>query len=261
MTASIIHGDCIAVLRRLVKEGATFEHTIMDPPYDEHTHKAQRRAKTMPDAKKKGAPKCKGSRTVDLGFDHITKKEIRAVSKLVAAVTKRWVLVFCNVEIVHEWRAALAKVGLQPLRVMAWEKICATPQFSGDRPGQGFECIVVAHKKGRKKWNGGGKLGVYRQSIVVNRGGKTKRLHTTPKPIALMLDLVRDFTTAGDRILDPYAGSATTGIAAMRLGRSFLGIEKKLTYVETSRERLEAERCNLTIEEFRKGKQLPLLAP
>jgi site-specific DNA-methyltransferase (adenine-specific) len=260
MTATMLHGDCLNVLRQLAKDGVTFDHTIMDPPYDEHTHKAQRRAGSLPDAKGPKAMKCKGARTVSLGFDHITKKEIRAVSKLVAAVTKRWVLVFSNVELVHEWRAALKAAGLEPLRVMAWVKDCATPQFSGDRPAQGFECIIVAHKKGRKKWNAGGKLGVYAHSIVVNRGGKNKRLHTTPKPLGLMIDLVRDFTNYGDRILDPYAGSATTGIAAMRMGRAFLGVEKKLEYVETARERIEAELRNLTIQEFRKGKQLPLLS-
>src|SRR6266568_3936116 len=248
MTASILHGDCLKVLRELAKEGATFDHAIFDPPYDEHTHKAQRRAGSLPDAKGKRAMKCKGLRVVDLGFEHITKKEIRAVPKLVAAVTKRWVLVFCN-------------VGLVPLRVIAWVKVCATPQFTGDRPGQGFEAIVVAHKKGRKKWNAGGKLGVYTHSIEVNRGGNKKRLHTTPKPVGLMLDLVRDFTLPGDRILDPYAGSASTGIAAMRLGRHFVGIERDLTHVQTSRDRIEAELRHLTIQEFRKGKQLPLLAP
>jgi site-specific DNA-methyltransferase (adenine-specific) len=41
-----------------------------------------------------------------------------------------------------------------------------------------------------------------------------------------MLALVADFTNIGDTVLDPFMGSATTGIACLRLGRKFIGIEK-----------------------------------
>jgi site-specific DNA-methyltransferase (adenine-specific) len=51
------------------------------------------------------------------------------------------------------------------------------------------------------------------------------RLHPTQKPLALMRDLVRDFTQPGDVVLDPFMGSATTGVACLEEGRRFLGIE------------------------------------
>jgi site-specific DNA-methyltransferase (adenine-specific)/modification methylase len=71
--------------------------------------------------------------------------------------------------------------------------------------------------------------------------------HPTQKPLLVML-----FTLSfvdGDLILDPFAGSGTTGVACIRTGRRFIGVEKEPKYFEIALRRIrEAERmahCNL----------------
>jgi site-specific DNA-methyltransferase (adenine-specific) len=113
------------------------------------------------------------------------------------------------------------------------------PQYSGDRSGTGYEGIVACHAPGRSALNGGGSHGVY----VVSRGNDGRTGHQTQKPLALMETLVRLFSNHGELILDPYAGSGTTGVAAVRLGRRFLGWEKDPGYAATARRRLQVARA------------------
>ena len=81
--------------------------------------------------------------------------------------------------------------------------------------------------------------------------------HETQKPLPLMLELVELFTDPGDLVLDPFCGSGTTGVACIRLGRRFIGIEKDATYAAVARERLEAESKGLSLRDARAG-QLPM---
>ncbi len=60
--------------------------------------------------------------------------------------------------------------------------------------------------------------------------------------------LVRLFSNPGDLILDPFAGSGTTGVAALRLGRRFLGWEMNPEYVEVARKRLANAREQLVFD-------------
>ena len=72
-----------------------------------------------------------------------------------------------------------------------------------------------------------------------NRAKGARGLHPTQKPIELMEYLVRSHTKEGDLILDFTMGSGTTGVAAIKLGRRFIGIEKDERYYEIAKERLE----------------------
>jgi len=58
-------------------------------------------------------------------------------------------------------------------------------------------------------------------------------------------------------VLDPFAGSGTTGVACLRLGRRFIGIERDPKYIEVARERLAAEESGSTLQAARAG-QVPL---
>ena len=66
-----------------------------------------------------------------------------------------------------------------------------------------------------------------------------EREHMTEKPIGVMRDLAKLCTTGGV-ILDPFAGSATTGVAALEEGCRFIGIEREAEYVAIARARIEA---------------------
>lgn len=63
-------------------------------------------------------------------------------------------------------------------------------------------------------------------------------LHPTQKPIALLEELIKTYTNENDLVLDSCMGSGTCGIAAKKLGRKFIGIEKEPQYFEISKKRI-----------------------
>lgn len=56
------------------------------------------------------------------------------------------------------------------------------------------------------------------------------RASDTEAALKLLADWVTKFTDAGETVLDPFMGSATTGVACVKLGRTFIGIEKRADY-------------------------------
>lgn len=64
------------------------------------------------------------------------------------------------------------------------------------------------------------------------------KLHPTQKPISLYEYLIKTFSNENDLILDPCMGSGTTGIAAINCNRSFIGIEKELSYFNVASNRI-----------------------
>lgn len=69
-------------------------------------------------------------------------------------------------------------------------------------------------------------------------GPTAKNAHPTVKPVALMRWLVRLVTPPGGTVLDPFAGSGTTGVAAALEGLGFLGVEREAEYAEIARARI-----------------------
>jgi len=69
------------------------------------------------------------------------------------------------------------------------------------------------------------------------------RLHPTQKPLPVLLPLVETFSSAGGLVLDPFAGSGSSLLAARMLGRSYLGIELDDEYHAIARRRLEGGTC------------------
>lgn len=68
---------------------------------------------------------------------------------------------------------------------------------------------------------------------------KTKTPHPAPFPLELPMRAIE--TTTAQTILDPYMGSGTTGVAAVKMGRKFIGIEIEPKYFDMARKRIEAE--------------------
>lgn len=233
----VIEGDCTQILPTLPERSV--DHVLADPPYSEHVHAVgQVRKKAGADYRIRES----------FGFDAIAADEMRACAESFARLARRWVLVFCDVESAGLWRGDLVGAGLDGVRIGVWVKPDAMPQLTGDRPSAGFEAVVIAHHKGRKQWNGGGRPAVWAHHIE-----RSDREHPTQKPLSLMLELVSLFTDPGDLILDSHAGVSTTGVAAIRLGRRFVGIERNPRFATLSRARLEAESRGLSLHAAQAG--------
>src|SRR5208283_5236004 len=67
-----------------------------------------------------------------------------------------------------------------------------------------------------------------------------RKAHPTQKPEALLMRLILAASNAGDLVLDPFFGSGTTGVAARRLSRAFIGIERDPGYAAAARRRIDA---------------------
>lgn len=252
----MILGDCLEVMPTLGR----VEHVMTDPPYEAEAHTKARRA-LCDSTQKRGAINTGKVRRIDqpleVDFGAITEQERTTAASLFCGLTSRWTIAFCQIEAVAAWRTALVAGGLQWVRGGVWRKPDGAPQFTGDRPGQGFECLAIAHPKGKKRWNGGGRHAFWQHALDHNHGGGGRNEHSTQKPVALMLALVADFTDASETVLDAFAGSGTTGVACLRLGRRFIGIERNPKYFDLACERLHAEEAGSTVRAVRGG-QAPL---
>ena len=99
--------------------------------------------------------------------------------------------------------------------------------------GLSYEMIVSA---GEVVCRGG------RDSSVLRFGmaSPADRNHPTEKPVELMMYLVEKICDRGDTILDPFMGSGTTGVACVKLGRKFIGIDIEPKYFDIACRRIEA---------------------
>lgn len=251
----VVEGDCLEVLALLPDDSVGV--TLQDPPYEAEAHTSQRRINGRTD----GDSRLTVAAPIE-EFPPMTEAERVANGAHVSRITRRWAGTFCQVEAQHLWRAALTRDGFHRyVRTCIYVKEDPQPQMTGDRPGMGWETLVVTHPKGRTRWNGGGRCGIFSSlsgKSVDRRDGRS--LHPTQKPTELMLELVDLFTEPDEVVLDCYAGSGTTGAACLRLGRRVILMEKSPKYAAIARERLEAESKGLTLRDARAG-QLSLLSP
>jgi len=240
-TWALVEGDCRKVLPTLPDKSVA--HVIADPPYEAEAHTKFRTTRAVAEGR---------MHDESIDFAAMTEDLRALVAAQAARVAAGWLLAFCQIEGVTPWRDVFEAAGAKWRRAQIWIKPDSSPQFTGDRPAQGFEAISSAWAgTGRSKWNGGGARGVYTHCVGVMGGEKNP--HPTTKPVPLMLELVELFTDPNELILDPFAGSGTTGVACLRLGRRFIGIEREPKYAAIARERLRAEERGLSLREARLG--------
>lgn len=203
-------------------------HIITDPPYEAITHKALDGSNTA--RRNDGRP---ASPAVD--FEPIDAIRERVVA--MGGNCDGWFLAFCTPEGVWPWAQAINASSLKYKRACVWVKPDSMPQLNGQGPGAGAENFVAAWAgSGHAVWNAGGKRGVYTHCV---NGPERHGEHPTEKPRRLMEEILGDFTNPGETILDPFMGSGTTGVAAVQMGRNFIGIEREPKYFDIACKRID----------------------
>lgn len=238
-------GDCLEVLPFL----GPVDAVVTDPPYEQLMHDLHASTRLR---RTDG-----GNERRELTFQGIN--EIRGpLLREIKRLNCGWLLAFCNVEGVWHWREAITAEGLKFKTTCIWVKPDATPKLNGQGPALAYECFTTTWcGSGHARWNAGGKRGTY--THLTNQRDRDGR-HPTEKPIPLMREIVSDFVPDGGLVLDPFMGSGTTGIACLKLGRKFIGIEREPEYFDIAVERIAdaASRPDMFIARPPEPTQVPL---
>jgi site-specific DNA-methyltransferase (adenine-specific) len=135
---------------------------------------------------------------------------------------------------------ALQRLGFHIINEISWHK----PRAKGNLSGRSFkadhETVLWAKKsKSAKHTYHNQKLGTVWSIAAASKEEKKLKRHPTQKPLALLKQIILSSTNKGDLILDPFTGSSTTGVAALSLGRKFIGIDREKQYLDLSIMRIE----------------------
>ena len=130
----------------------------------------------------------------------------------------------------------LKNAGFRIINIITWQKSDPTPTWGNLHFNFSSEYIIWAKKTPManhyfnyelmKQLNGGNLMPDVWKLPTVGLWEKTCGKHPTQKPLRLLYRIILASTKVGEIILDPFAGSSTTGIAANLLGRKFIGIEQ-----------------------------------
>lgn len=156
----------------------------------------------------------------------------------------------------------MVELGYKILNIIVWQKSDAKPTLSRNYFSFTAEYIVWARKNESGKHffncelmeqlNGGSRMSdVWRIPFLSSWELKCGK-HPTQKPLRLLYRIILSSTREGDTILDPFAGSCTTGIAATLLNRKFIGIEQCIDYLSYGIRRKQEIDNPLTAEKILK---------
>lgn len=146
---------------------------------------------------------------------------------------------------------AMRQLGFRILNDIVWEKPNPPPNLGARCFTHSTEVLLWATKaptRSKQRYtfnyaemkaeNGGRQMKSVWRFPAAGRAEKRLGRHPTQKPVALIDRCIRASTNPGDVVLDPFAGTAATGVAALMNGRHFLGIEQDLSYVNIGVRRL-----------------------
>lgn len=239
--SSLYLGDCIEIMNSL--EAESVDMIFADPPYNLSNggfsvHSGKRVSVN------KGEWDVSRGVQEDFNFHYAWLESARRLLKPNGTI---WVS--GTYHSIYACGYAINSLGFRVLNDIAWYKPNASPNLSGRMFAASHESIIWASKSTRSKH-------VFNYSEMKMSEFSTDRLknpekqmrsvwsipttkksekifgkHPTQKPELLLDRIVRASTIEGQKVLDPFCGSATTGVIARRLGRTFVGIDSDANYL------------------------------
>ena len=133
-------------------------------------------------------------------------------------------------------KSYLEAAGFVQIRFIEWIKTNPVPINSKiNYLTNSREVAVLGVKKSKPTFHSEYDNGIYQYPICQDKG----RFHPTQKPLALIADLINKHSNEGEIVLDCFAGSCTTGVAAVLNNRQFIGCELDTEYYEKAVQRLK----------------------
>lgn len=250
--AALYVGDCIDLMGEMPAQSVNM--IFADPPYNLSNNGTSVHAGKRVSVNKGKWDKSKG---VEEDFDfHF--KWIEQCKRLLDPNGTIWIS--GTYHSIYACGYALQQQGWRILNDIAWYKPNAAPNLGCRMFTASHETILWASisKKAKHTFNYSEmREGDFPKDIIKNPGKQMRSVwsittpaksekqfgkHPTQKPEALLDRIIRASTNRGDVILDPFSGSATTGVSALRLGRSYIGIDMDQEYTDSlAVPRLKAE--------------------
>lgn len=203
--ARLLLGDCLDIMPTLGKVDAV----ITDPPYSARCHAGHDAGSS--DAKD-------GASRSMLGYSALTGEDVATLAEAYAECCDGWIVWMTDSVLALPVRTALEKVGRYAFAPLPFYQAGRSVRLSGDGPSSWTDWIIVARTKAQMKW------GTLPGGYIAGPGWNDKA-RMGGKPTLLMDALVSDYSRAGQIVLDTHMGAGTTGVASIRTGRKFIGIE------------------------------------
>lgn len=250
LKTDIIHrGDCIEVLRSL--PDASVDMVFADPPYNlQLGGDLLRPDNSKVDAVDDDWDKFDSFAEYD-AFSRAWLGECRRVLKPEGSI---WVI--GSYHNVFRLGAAIQDLGFWVLNDIIWRKSNPMPNFKGTRFTNAHETLIwAARSREQKRYTFNyDALKAFNEDTQMRsdwtlalctgeerlKDEEGKKAHPTQKPEALLHRVLLAATRPGDVVLDPFFGTGTTGAAAKRLGRRFVGIERDEGYAKLAEKRIKA---------------------
>ncbi|KJS38711.1 MAG: modification methylase [Rhodospirillaceae bacterium BRH_c57] len=184
-------------------------------------------------------------------YDRFTREWLAAARRVLKDNGTLWVI--GSYHNIFRVGAALQDMGFWVLNDVVWRKSNPMPNFRGTRFTNAHETLIWCSKDPKAKYTFN-----YDAMKALNDGTQMRsdwtlplctgserlkdedgdKLHPTQKPESLLYRVLLSSTKPGDVVLDPFFGTGTTGAAARRLGRKYIGIEQDPDYIAAARARI-----------------------
>lgn len=221
-------GDCYDKLKNIPDNSVDFIFT--DPPYNLTQYSTGNiKFKNRSDIKNEIAD-------WDIGFD---PEKLREDFLRLLKPTGN-IFAFCSYNLIGRWHEIFDPL-FNTFQFFVWHKTNPVPK----RYKAGFlnSCEMIACMWNKKHtWNYGKHNEMhnfFESPICCGNERLSSPTHPTQKPIALLKHVIRIATNRKDIILDPFMGVGSTGVAALQLGRYFIGIEMDEVYFKAAEDRLK----------------------
>jgi site-specific DNA-methyltransferase (adenine-specific) len=273
---TLYRGDCVELLPAFAE--ASFDLVFADPPYflsnGGFTCQSGRRAPV-----EKGAWDQSRGREEDYRF---AVRWLKACQRVLKPTGSIWVS--GTQHVIFSVGFAMQQLGFKILNTVTWYKPNASPNLSCRYFTHSTELLIWASPRSEGKLrhqfnyramkaeNGGKQmrdvwnlprvgeeelapdgLGRIWSQLTPRKDEKEWGRHPTQKPLRLLERVIESSTAASALVLDPFSGSGTTGVAAVGLGRRFVGVERDLTYLQLGERRIRAT-SQLALRALRAGK-------
>ncbi|HEX8232859.1 MAG TPA: site-specific DNA-methyltransferase [Caulobacteraceae bacterium] len=244
---TIVEGDCLEALARLPERSVDL--VFADPPYNLQLGGELLR----PDHSRVDAVDDHWDRFDSFeAYDTFTRAWLEACRRVLKDDGSLWVI--GSYHNIFRVGSALQDQGFWILNDVVWRKSNPMPNFKGTRFANAHETLIWAAKsRGQKRYTFNyDALKLANDDLQMRsdwtlplctgeervKTGSGAKAHPTQKPEALLYRVILAASRPGDLVLDPFFGVGTTGAAAKRLGRRFIGIEREADYVALARKRI-----------------------